>query len=98
MSKIKSILDALNTQKTGGKTSVGEIISINDLRDKHEEGPLNDEEKTALLNYDNYRIRNLNSATDEEDFHSKYRLLQVLANLSPYQEFLQVKYTAVRTS
>ncbi|HIA37387.1 MAG TPA: hypothetical protein EYM84_10470 [Flavobacteriales bacterium] len=98
MSKIKSILDALNTQKAGDKTSVEEIISINDLRDKHEEGPLNDEEKSALLNYDNYRIRNLNSATDEEDFHSKYRLLQVLANLSPYKEFLHDKYKVLRTS
>ena len=98
MSKIKSILDALKTQKAGDKTSVEEIISINDLRDKHEEGPLNDEEKSALLNYDNYRIRNLNSATDEEDFHSKYRLLQVLANLSPYKEFLHDKYKVLRTS
>ena len=94
MSKAKSILNALSTQKSTEKSSIDNIISINDLRDKHEEGPLNDEEKTALLNYDNYRIRNLNSATDEEDFHSKYRLLQVLANLSPYQEFLQDKYNA----
>ncbi len=92
MSKIKSILNSLGKQQSGEKTAFDTIISINDLREKHEEGPLNNEEKTALLNYDNYRIRNLNSATDEEDFHSKYRLLQVLANLSPYQEFLKEKY------
>jgi len=92
MSKIKSILDALNTRNAGDKTSVEEIISINDLRDKHEKGPLDNDEKTAILNYDNHRIKNLNSAKDEEDFHSKYRLLQVLANLGPYQEFLKDKY------
>ena len=92
MSKIKSTLNSLGKQQSGEKTAFDAIISINDLREKHEGGPLNDEEKTALLNYDNYRIRNLNSATDEEDFHSKYRLLQVLANLSPYQEFLKENY------
>ena len=94
MTKVKSILHSLSTQKPVQKSSVDDIVSINDLRDKHEEGPLNDEEKTAILNYENHRIKHLNSAIDEEDFHSKYRLLQVLANLSPYQEFLHDKYKA----
>jgi len=93
MNKVKSILDALDlAEKKGGKSPLGDIVSINDLRDKHEDGKLNTEQKSALANYDAYRVKKLDVASSEEDFHSMYRLLQVLANLSPYQEFLHEKY------
>ncbi|PCH85142.1 MAG: hypothetical protein COB88_10525 [Flavobacteriales bacterium] len=93
MNKVKSILEALDlAEKKGAKSPLGDIVSINDLRQKEEEGKLTAEEKTALANYDGYRVKKLNVADDEEDFHSMYRLLQVLANLSPYQEFLHEKY------
>ncbi|MBL4753488.1 MAG: hypothetical protein JKY52_07850, partial [Flavobacteriales bacterium] len=89
MNKVKSILDALELAEKGNdKHSLEDLVSINDLRDKEEEGQLNAEERTALANYNSYRVKKLDVATDEEDFHSMYRLLQVLANLSPYQEFL----------
>ena len=63
--------------------------SINDLRDKEFSGiKLNPEERFALSNFDRYRIDVLNSNTNKESFHLKYRQLQVIANLSDWREFL----------
>ena len=93
MKKTWSVLETQNKLRRGSRTaSLNDIISINDLRDKDERGILNEEEKTALSNYESYRIKKLGCAADDEDFHSRYRLLQVLANLSPWQEFLHKKY------
>jgi len=93
MNKVKSILEALElAEKSGSKSPHEKVVSINDLRDKEDSGKLTKEENSALDNYNTYRVKKLNIATDEEDFHSMYRLLQVLANLSPYQEFLHEKY------
>lgn len=66
------------------------VASINDIRDKELSGvKLNHEEKAALANFDRYRINVLNSQLDENDFHHKYRQLQVIANLSDWREFLK---------
>ena len=93
MGKVKSILEALEkTQKTFSGSSVDEIVSINDLRDKSERTILGEQEKIALTNYENYRIKKLNESATEEDFHEMYKLLQVLANMSPFEEFLSPKY------
>jgi len=46
-----------------------------------------------LRNYEGYRIRKLNKVKDEEEFHDEYKVLQALANLSPFEEFLNEKYT-----
>ena len=92
MNKVKSILEALELAEKSGTSPHEKVVSINDLRDKEDLGKLSTEEETALNNYNTYRVKKLNIATDEEDFHSMYRLLQVLANLSPYQEFLHEKY------
>ena len=93
MNKVKSILEALElAEKSGDKSPHEKVVSINDLRDKQDVGKLSEEEKAALRNYDAYRVKKLSIASNEEDFHSLYRLLQVLANLSPYQEFLHEKY------
>ena len=89
--KRESILELFEkTYKISPKTSIGAVISINDLREKEERGnPLTSEQRLALRNYEKYRIDELNSAKSEKDFHKKYELLQVLANLGPYQEFLK---------
>jgi len=59
------------------------------LRDKEFSGiKLTAEERFALSNFDKYRIAVLNSQTEEEMFHHQYRQLQVIANLSHWQEFL----------
>lgn len=67
--------------------------SINDLRDKEFSGSrLSPEERAALSNFDRYRLNVLNSETNEEKFHYKYRQLQVIANLSDWKEFLHENF------
>ncbi len=69
------------------------FLSINDLKDKEYNNlELNHNERLALKNFDRYRINELNSQTNERDFQSRYLQLQAMANLTPYEEFLQEKY------
>lgn len=76
------------------KKTTGLVTSINDLRDKEFSGiKLSADERLALSNFDSYRIQVLNSQTDEEKFHYQYRQLQVIANLSDWQEFLKKEIT-----
>ncbi len=81
-------------QKTISKSSLmGDLISINDLRDREYAGQeLSTEEKTALQNFDNYRLAQLSEQKSERDFHNKYIQLQAMANLSHYKEFLKEEY------
>ena len=92
MKKVKSILEALKkTEQATGKTIL-DIVTINDLRDKEDDGTIQPEEKRALRNYEVYRINKLNKLKDEDEFHDEYKFLQALANLSPFEEFLTEKY------
>ena len=76
------------------KKTTGLVVSINDLRDKEFGGvKLTAEEKTALSNFDKYRISVLNAQTDEQKFHYKYRQIQVIANLSDWHEFLKEDFS-----
>ena len=69
------------------------FFSINDLRDKdYENVDLSTNERLALKNYDRYRIAELNKQTSEKNFHNRYMQLQVMANLSPFEEFLKEDY------
>lgn len=71
------------------KKQGGLVTSINDLRDKEFSGMrLTAEERLALSNFDQYRLTVLNAETDEEQFHHKYRQIQVIANLCDWREFL----------
>lgn len=75
------------------KKQSGLVESINDLRDKDFSGSkLSTEERTALSNFDRYRINMLNQQIDEEKFHQRYRQLQVIANLSDWREFLKEEF------
>lgn len=75
------------------KKTTGLSESINDLRDKEFSGiKLSTEERTALSNFDRYRIHVLNAQQDEEKFHYQYRQLQVIANLSDWREFLKEEF------
>ena len=77
--------------KTSSKIKI--FCSINDLREKdYEEQDLSTNERLALKNFDRYRISELNKQTSEESFHKKYLQLQVMANLSPFEEFLKEFY------
>lgn len=74
-------------------SSVKGFFSINDLREKDFENvDLSPNERLALKNYDRYRIAELNKQTSEANFHNRYLQLQVMANLSPFVEFLKEDY------
>ncbi|MCB0402999.1 MAG: hypothetical protein KDD41_13005 [Flavobacteriales bacterium] len=69
------------------------FLSINDLRDKEfGELDLTPNERLALKNFDRFRITELNKQQSESAFHAKYLQLQVMANLTPYEEFLKEDY------
>lgn len=86
-------LDKNLLEKFFTKKEIGGEVSVNDLRDREFSGQrLTPEEKQALNNFDRYRIRILNSSTDEETFHNNYRQLQVIANLGDWKEFLKDEY------
>jgi hypothetical protein len=75
------------------KKTIGGEISVNDLHEKEFSGlKLSAEEKQAITNYNNYRIKLLNSQEGEEAFHKVYRQLQVVANLGDWKEFLKPEY------
>jgi hypothetical protein len=86
-------LDKNLLEKFFTKKEIGGEISVNDLRDKEFSGQrLSLEERQALNNFDRYRIKILNSSSDEEIFHNNYRQLQVIANLGDWREFLKEEY------
>jgi len=80
--------------KTGvEKSKIINFSSINDLREKdYNNVDLLPNERLAIINFDRYRIAILNEQTSEDKFHSKYMQLQVMANLSPFEEFLKEDY------
>ncbi|HTF03046.1 MAG TPA: hypothetical protein VK826_03440 [Bacteroidia bacterium] len=78
-------------KKYFAKSEIGGTMSINDLRDKEFNGDtLTSEEQTALLNFDRYRIEQLNGIHDDKEFHERYRQLQVMANLGDWKDFLNI--------
>ena len=67
--------------------------SINDLKEKLASGfKLSVEEKTAISNFERYKTQILNAEQSEEQFHYKYKQLQVIANLGEWKEFLKENY------
>lgn len=75
------------------KSGLSSSLSINDLRDKEFGGePLTIREKQALVNFDHFRIAELNKQMDDRTFHKRYAELQVMANLGDYEEFLKPEY------
>ena len=78
------------------KTELTGIVSINDLRYKEFNNiELTSEEALALRNFDKFRISELNKITSDEEFHVRYRELQVMANLGDYMEFLKSGYSGL---
>ena len=85
--------ESINKKESFRKTLIGGVLSINDLRDIEFKGEeLSHQERLALKNFDRHRISVLNNQKTEKDFHMAYTKLQVLANLSPYDEFLKENY------
>jgi hypothetical protein len=78
---------------TNNQKVKNQYVSINDLRDREFAGQkLSMDEKTALDNFDRYRIQYLNSSSSEDEFSKRYLEMQVKANLSPFLEFLKSPY------
>ena len=71
----------------------GDEITINDLRDKEFRSErLSEEEAVALINFDKFRLGELNKITSDLDFNARYCQLQILANIADYKEFLKEEY------
>lgn len=71
----------------------GEVTTINDLKEKEfSEEMLNEEEMLALINFDRYRLSELNQVPSDSEFNARYSQLQILANLADYREFLKEEY------
>ncbi len=68
-------------------------VCINDLRDKEfSNAKLTDEEMQALLNFDRFRLSELENTTNDFDFNARYCELQIMANIADYKEFLKEEY------
>jgi hypothetical protein len=75
------------------RVDLGNSPTINDLREKEFSGvSLTASEKTALANFDKFRISELNAQENDMSFHKRYRELQIMANLGSFEEFLNDKY------
>ena len=86
----KNIRDSNTENKNLG---IKIFSSINDLRERdYKDYELSPNERLAIKNYDRYRINELNNQISEAKFHNKYMQLQVMANLTPYEEFLKEDY------
>ena len=68
--------------------------TINDLKElEYEDSNISPQERLAIRNFDRYRYRILTSSKSEKKFHEDFQRLQVLANLSNYEEFLKDDYS-----
>ena len=81
-----------NFEKDNSKPSQ-RVKSISDIIENDLNGlPITGEERTALSNFQNYRLSVLKKEEDMKNFGKKYRQLQVIANLSEFSEFLKEEY------
>jgi hypothetical protein len=72
---------------------VGDVITITDLKAKEfRNEKLTEEEAQAILNFDRFRLAELNKIKDDFEFNARYCELQALANLVDYREFLKEEY------
>jgi len=70
-----------------------ETVTISDLRDKEfRNEPLSEEESQAILNFDRFRLSELNKMKNNFDFNARYCELQIMSNLADHKEFLKEEY------
>ena len=53
---------------------------------------MTDEELQAILNFDRFRLSELNKVKTDPDFNVRYCELQIMANIADYKEFLKEEY------
>jgi hypothetical protein len=74
------------------KGAVG-TVCISDLREKEfRNEKLSDEEMQAILNFDRFKLSELNNSKGDLDFNTRFSELQLLANRADYKEFLKEQY------
>ncbi len=65
-------------------------ITIPDLKAKEfRDEKLSEEEAQSILNFDNFRLSELNKLKDDFEFNARYCELQIMSNLVGYEEFLK---------
>ncbi len=70
-----------------------DTVCINDLQDKeYRNENLTEEEMQAILNFDRFRLSELNKVKNDLDFNARYCELQIMANIADYREFLKEDY------
>jgi hypothetical protein len=68
-------------------------ITISDLKAKEfRDDKLSEEEAQAILNFDRFRLAELNKIKNDFEFNARYCELQIMANLADYKEFLKEEY------
>ena len=71
----------------------GDPVTISDLKAKEfQEEKLSEEETQAILNFDRFRLTELNKLKNDFEFNARYCELQIMANLADYKEFLKEEY------
>ena len=82
-----------SSTSTKRAANIKSFTSINDLRElEYRDVDLTHHQRLALTNFDRFRIAELNMQKTEQQFHNKYMQLQVMANLSSFEEFLKEEY------
>lgn len=86
-------LEQKNNQFDYKKNLMGEMVTINDLKEKEfNQEELTPQQRLALKNFDRYRITQLNAQKSEVAFQKKYFQLQVASKLTSYEEFLKEEF------
>lgn len=84
---------SLKEDNNNKKNLLGEIVTINDLKEKVSSAiELTPQQHLALKNFDRYKTTQLNAQKSETDFQKKYFQLQVAANLTSYLEFINERF------
>jgi len=88
MNKRQEIYKSYFAKKDAGKT-----VCISDLREKElRNEKLTEEEMQAILNFDRFKLSELNNVSSDFDFNARFCELQVIANIADYKEFLKEEY------
>lgn len=68
-------------------------VTVADLKAKEfRNEKLTEEESRAILNFDRFRLHELNKIKNTSEFNARYSELQIMANLADYKEFLKEEY------
>lgn len=75
------------------KDKVVKLLTINELKEiESSSSDLTPQQRLAIKNFDRYRFNILTSIKSEELFQREFQRLQVLSNLSNYEDFLKDEY------